>query len=92
MVRTPFAALPNILAGRALVPEWLQGEATSDNIVGSLQPLLADTDVARRQVAAFDSLHRELRLGFAQRAATAISGLVSGGRATPTVTTPGTGS
>ena len=91
MVRTPFAALPNILADGALVPEWLQDEATSDNIVSSLQPLLADADAARRQVAAFDSLHRELRLGFAERAAAAISGLAAGSSVTSPRATPGAG-
>ncbi len=76
MVRTPFAALPNILAGRALVPEWLQHEATVDNLAGSLRAILADSNVAREQLATFDTLHRTLRLGSADRVAAALSALV----------------
>ena len=79
MVRTPFAALPNILAGRALVPEWLQHEATVDNISGSLRAILVDSDAARHQVAMFDSQHRALRLGSADRVAAALAALVGDG-------------
>ncbi len=76
MVRTPFAALPNILAGRAVVPEWLQHQATVDNITRSLRELLVDGDAARGQVTVFDELHQTLRLGSADRAAAALSALV----------------
>ena len=79
MVRTPFAALPNILAGRALVPEWLQHEATVANISGSLRAILVDSDAARHQVAMFDSQHRALRLGSADRVAAALAALVGDG-------------
>ena len=91
MVRTPFAALPNILAGRALVPEWLQHEATVGNIAGSVREILVDSAAMREQVTAFDKLHHTLRRGSADRAAAALSVLVGDGseRSSDTVPRPG---
>ncbi len=78
LVKTPFAALPNILAGRAVVPELLQQAATPAAMAAALRPLLAGEPAAARQLEAFESLHRELRQGFGERAAEALSTLVAG--------------
>lgn len=40
MVRVPYFAMPNLLAGRKLVPEFLQGDATVKNISDSALELL----------------------------------------------------
>ena len=83
LVKTPYAALPNILAGRPLVPELLQGAATADALAAALQPLLAGNDAARQQQAAFDDLHCQLRHDFAASSAQALLELVAarqGGR------------
>ncbi len=78
MVRSPFAGLPNILAGKTLVPECLQGEANTDNIVAQLNPLLngQGADVQRE---AFNDIHLCLRQNAGQRAATALIELVNSG-------------
>ncbi|PIE39190.1 MAG: lipid-A-disaccharide synthase [Gammaproteobacteria bacterium] len=78
MVRSPFAGLPNILADKALVPECLQGEANTDNIVAQLNPLLngQGADVQRE---AFNDIHLRLRQNAGQRAATALIDLVNSG-------------
>lgn len=81
LVKTPFAALPNILAGRAVVPELLQQAATPAAMAAALRPLLAGEPAAARQLEAFESIHRELRQGFGERAAEALSALVAGRRA-----------
>jgi lipid-A-disaccharide synthase len=81
LVKTPFAALPNILAGRALVPELLQQAATPAAMAAALRPLLAGEPAAARQLEAFESIHRELRQGFGERAAEALSALVARRRA-----------
>ncbi len=75
LVKTPYAALPNILAGRGLVPELLQGGATPEAMAAALQPLLSDGQAVSAQLQAFDSIHRDLRRGFAQRAAAALAAL-----------------
>jgi len=72
LVKTPWAALPNILAGRALVPELIQDDATANNMTTALLPLLQGHSAALEQEQAFDALHGELALGFAQHAAEAL--------------------
>ncbi|QIB66697.1 lipid-A-disaccharide synthase [Kineobactrum salinum] len=80
LVRTPFAALPNILAGRELVPELIQDAATVDALVAAMQPLLRDSEQARAQRQAFDTIHRSLALGFGERCADAVESLLPGAR------------
>ena len=76
LVRTPWAALPNILAGRQLVPEFLQAAATPQALAAALRPLLADGGAA--QVAAFGQLRQDLRRDFADGAAAALLELAHG--------------
>lgn len=78
LVQSPYAALPNILAGRALVPELLQGEATPAALAAALAPLLSQGTVADTQLQAFDEIHTRLRRGFAERVATALVELAAG--------------
>ena len=42
-VRAPFISLPNILAGKQIVPEILQGAVTSETLAERVAPLLQDT-------------------------------------------------
>lgn len=68
----PWVGLPNILAGRFLVPEFIQDEATAENLAQALGNLLQDTQVRSRLEVAFTDIHRNLRQGTAERAAAAI--------------------
>jgi lipid-A-disaccharide synthase len=68
----PWAGLPNILAGEALVPELLQDEATPQALAGAVSALLDDTDRRNRLVERFTSLHHALRRDTAGLAAQAI--------------------
>lgn len=73
MLRTPFVALPNILAGRRLVPELLQDAATPAALADAL---LAELDKARAEpeyLAEFERLHRLLRRHADARAAEAVA-------------------
>ena len=72
LLRTPYVALPNILAGRELVPELLQHDATADALAANL---LEQLDKYRREpeyLAAFNELHARLRCGADDRAAAAV--------------------
>ncbi|MFC4161553.1 lipid-A-disaccharide synthase [Chitinimonas lacunae] len=68
-MRLPYVGLPNVLAGRFLVPELLQGEATPDNLVQVLSNLVDDPALAKRLEARFGELHGRLRCDAAERAA-----------------------
>ena len=68
----PWIGLPNILAGRFVVPEFLQDDATPENLAQAMGNLLADqkTQIAIQRV--FANIHIQLRQNTAYKAATAI--------------------
>ena len=76
LVRTEFVALPNLLAGRALVPELLQDAATPAALA---QKLLAELDKSARHpdhLHEFSALHEQLRRNADERAADAVAALL----------------
>lgn len=79
LLKTPYAALPNILAGRALVPELIQARATPPAMVAALRPLLAGGEDAACQLQGFDTIRRDLRKSAAESAASALAELVADG-------------
>jgi lipid-A-disaccharide synthase len=68
----PYVGLPNILAGRFVVPEFLQDDATPVNLAQALGNLVEDSETCRRLAAVFNSLHGQLRQNTADKAAAAI--------------------
>ena len=77
LVATPFIALPNLLAGRPLVPEFVQQGASPQVLAEALQPLLAGGDAVTRQVQGFRELRQQLGRDAAGCAAEALAGLAS---------------
>jgi lipid-A-disaccharide synthase len=77
LVKTEYAALPNILAGTSLVPELIQGAATPEALAAAVRPLLSGGEAARRQVEAFDDIHARLRQDFAALSASALLELIA---------------
>jgi lipid-A-disaccharide synthase len=72
MVKTPFFSLPNLLAGRQLVPELLQEAATPANLAQQVLRYFDGSPVAAAQVAEFLAIHLQLRRDASDRAARAI--------------------
>ncbi len=72
--------LPNILAGEALVPEFIQDKATPGVLANALLDLLHDTSAQRRQIDKFHEIHATLRQNTAQKAADAVLGVMDDGR------------
>lgn len=68
----PWIGLPNILAGRFVVPEFIQQDASAENLAQALGNLVGDTQVKAAIERVFQSLHRQLRQGTADKAAAAI--------------------
>jgi len=76
LVKSRFIALPNILAGEALVPELIQGEATGPRMAREASRWLRNEPSRRLLGSRFEALHRELRCNAAHKAALAIAGLL----------------
>jgi lipid-A-disaccharide synthase len=72
LVRIPYAALPNILAGEFLVPELLQDDATPENLAQALLNMLGDATVMEALPERFAEIHEALRQGTGERAAAAL--------------------
>jgi lipid-A-disaccharide synthase len=53
-------AMPNLIAGRRIVPELLQAHFTAQNVAAELAPLLADTPERHSQIAALAELRHRL--------------------------------
>lgn len=68
----PWVGLPNILAGRYVVPEFLQDDATPENLAQALGNLLVDRQARAAITRVFDSIHRLLRQDTSQKAAAAV--------------------
>ena len=76
LVRVSHFALPNLLAGRELVPEFIQEAATVGNLGPAILRWLDEPLVRERLTAEFDALHRELRRDASRQAAEAIVDLL----------------
>jgi len=76
LLSTTFVALPNVLAGRELVPELLQNSATVAALSEALTKQLSDTAEQAATLAEFERIHRDLRLDFSARSAQAIEALL----------------
>jgi lipid-A-disaccharide synthase len=68
----PWVGLPNILAGRYVVPEFLQDDANPENLAQALGNLLNDRIVCGEIERVFKGVHRLLRQNTAQKAADAL--------------------
>jgi lipid-A-disaccharide synthase len=68
----PYGGLPNILAGRFVVPELIQEHATAENLAQALANLIGDPAVRRDLAEVFARMHRELRQGSAARTSSAV--------------------
>ena len=72
LVHSPYVGLPNILAGRAVVPEILQDQATPENLAEALVKLYEDKDNAAAVAETFTDIHLQLRRNNAEKAANAV--------------------
>lgn len=68
-LRVPRISLPNLLAGRALVPEFLQDTASVERLAPALLDLLGDERARQAQVAGFREVRAQFPTGASRRAA-----------------------
>jgi len=77
MAYQPYVGLPNILAGRFVVPEILQDDATPEALAEALMNLYQDKDGAKTLNEVFSDIHLQLRQNTAEKAADAVIACLS---------------
>jgi lipid-A-disaccharide synthase len=75
LIRIRRFAMPNLLAGKDLVPECIQRDANPATMAARLLELLGDADAARRQREGFAAIRATLAIGASRRAADAVLAL-----------------
>lgn len=68
----PYVGLPNVLAGKFVVPEILQDDATPENLAQALLELMGDKKAMEELEAQFTAMHLQLKQDTAQKAAQAL--------------------
>lgn len=76
--RQPYVGLPNILSGEFVVPEFLQDDATPENLAQAVVNLMADGAVRSRIDARFSRLLAQLKQDTAQQIAKALLPMLNG--------------
>lgn len=77
LVNTQFIGLPNLLAGKKLVPEFIQNEATAINLSQALLNYFNNPGVGTKLQAEFSLIHQQLAQQASCNAARVISNLVA---------------
>jgi lipid-A-disaccharide synthase len=73
MNKSPFISMVNLIAGRMVVPEYLQNRVNQKNIIDALLPLLSDTAERKKMLEGMSEVRRSLGMpGVYDRAAEAI--------------------
>jgi len=68
----PYVGLPNVLAGKFVVPELLQDEATPEKLAAAALKLVSDKDNLLEIQEEFTRIHHTLRQNTAEKAAAAV--------------------
>ncbi len=76
LVKIPYFSLPNLLAGKPLVPEFIQDAATPENLGQSVLHYLIHPESAMALQETFTEIHASLRQGADQQAAEAVLSLI----------------
>lgn len=76
LAKIPYASLPNILAGRMLVPECLQSNCTAEKLASELNKLLESEDKIKSLKVEFHNLSGQLRMNADLQAANAVLELI----------------
>ena len=68
----PYVGLPNVLAGKFVVPEFIQDDATPENLAQALLNLYDDKTTCARIGDVFREIHLQLKQNTAEKAAAAV--------------------
>lgn len=76
LLKIPYVALPNLLARKLLVPEYLQNDLNSAVICTEIIRHMSGEDDHSAMLEEFETIHRSIRLDASRQAATAIKGMI----------------
>lgn len=78
LVKIPYISLPNIVAGRKIVTEYLQHEASVPSLVGEVRRLLEEEDYRQNKLVELTELRAMLgQAGCSTRVAALLTGMMS---------------
>ena len=77
LMKAPYIALPNLLANKSLVPELVQAQASPQNLGKSILQRLKKDSANESLNNEFIEIHQSLRQDASDKAATAVSELIS---------------
>ena len=72
MLLQPYVGLPNVLAGKFIVPELLQHDATPEKLAQAAIKLISDTHAIEEMKAEFNKIHLSLKQNNAEKASSMI--------------------
>ena len=76
LVKIPYVALPNLLAGRQLVPEYIQHDLTAEKVCEGIVRHMTGAEDHEALIQEFEQIHKSLRLDASSAAAAAIASLI----------------
>lgn len=76
LIKTPFISLPNLLAEKKLVPEFVQHEVTAENLAKEIIFYLEHPEEVEELASQFDTLHLLLKRDASMQAAMAVAELI----------------
>lgn len=76
LLKQEFISLPNLLAGREVVPEIIQEQATAENLAEAVNERLEDENLIHQLQETFLFIHKQLKRGANDQAALAVVNLL----------------
>lgn len=76
LLKTPFVSLPNLLANKLLVPEYLQDKATPETLSAAIIKYFENPEETQQLCNTFADMHKILKCNASERAANAIAKLI----------------
>jgi lipid-A-disaccharide synthase len=77
LIKTPYVSLPNLLAGKLLVPELLQDHATPEKLSAAVMNYFENPEETQQLINTFAQMHVILKRDASVRAAAAIAKLIN---------------
>ncbi len=77
LIRVPYVSLPNLLAGKQLVPEYLQDDCQPEIMGQAILDWLNNTNSVTKLVDEFTHIHNRIRLDSGELAATAVLDMIN---------------